>query len=191
MASRIVVAAALIATAFLSTPPTHAAPPATDTPATTADAFYRLYLKLKVMDVPNAKERAQFHPLLSPALETLLADADKAEAAYAKKTKNESPPLYEGDLFSSLVEGATDYKVGACDGDANRATCTIDLTSVDDIKTVTKWHDRLLLVHGDNGWRIDDLEYGGDWDFGPHGKLSDVLKDVVKESQETDEQKAD
>lgn len=191
MANRTFVAAALFAAAFLSTPTAHAAPPATDTPTATADAFYRLYIKLKVMDVPNAKERAQFRPLLSPALDAALADADKAEALYVKKTKNEAPPLYEGDLFSSLVEGATDYKVGACDGDASRSTCTIELTSVDDTKTITKWHDRLVLVHGDHGWRIDDLEYGGDWEFGPHGKLSDVLKDVVKESQEAEEEKPD
>ncbi len=166
--------------------PARAAPPATDTPAATAESFYRLYMQLKVMDVPSAKDRAQFHPLLSPSLEALLADAGKAETAYAKKTKNELPPLYEGDLFSSLVEGATGYKIGACEGDDQHATCTVELRSVDDTAHETKWRDRLVLIRAGHGWKVDDLAYGGDWDFGPHGTLRDILKDLVKESQEAD-----
>ena len=166
--------------------PVPAAAPADDTPATATNSFYHLYIQLKVMDVPSAKDRARFHPLLSPSLETLLADADKAEAAYAKKTRNDLPPLYEGDLFSSLVEGATDYKVGACEGNEQHATCTVELRSVDDTSHETKWRDRLVLIRVGHGWKVDDLAYGGDWDFGPHGTLRDVLKDLVKESREAD-----
>jgi hypothetical protein len=182
-----VVSSLLVTALFVVSAATPAlAAPATDTPAATANSFYRLYMQLKLMDVPNARERAQLRPLLSPALDAMLADADRAEAVYAKKTKNEAPPLYEGDLFSSLVEGATAYKVGACEGDAQNVACTIELTSVDDTAHETTWRDRLILVHAAQGWRIDDLEYGGDWEFGPHGRLSDVLKDVVKESQEAE-----
>lgn len=186
MVTRYMLGLAIALTVALAAAPAPAAPPPDNTPAAAAESFYRLYMQLKLMDIPTAKERAPFKPLLSSALEALLAEAEKAEATYAKKTKNESPPLYEGDLFSSLVEGATDYKIGACDGDDKRTVCTIDLVSVDDTKHETKWHDRLVLTHVGQVWKVDDLEYGGDWDFGPHGTLSDVLKDVVKESQESD-----
>jgi hypothetical protein len=182
---------AIILAAAVGPSSTLAAPPSTDTPSATADAFYRLYLDLKVMDVPNAKERTRLRPLITPALDALLADADKAEAAYAKKTRNESPPLYEGDLFSSLVEGATGYKVGACEGDPARTVCTIELRSVDDTQHETRWKDRLVLARGDHGWKIDDLDYGGDWEFGPHGTLRQVLQDVIKDSQDAEQEKPD
>ena len=38
-------------------------------------------------------------------------------------------------------------------------------------------------VSTDKGWRVDDIVYGGAWDFGNKGRLSDTLKAVVAESK--------
>ena len=56
--------------------------------------------------IPDAGARARLQPSLSPALNKLLSDAAAAQARFSAKIKD-SPPLIEGDLFSSLFEGAT------------------------------------------------------------------------------------
>ena len=50
---------------------------------------------------------------MSPALNKLLAEGAAAEARFAAKVKG-APPLIEGDIFTSLFEGATAWKLGAC-----------------------------------------------------------------------------
>ena len=98
------------------------------TPAAAARSFYDLYLKEKPRGVPDDVMREKFAPLISPALELALADANTAEKAHFVATKNEEPPLFEGDVFSSLFEGATSYKLGACAIESGKAYCDIDLT---------------------------------------------------------------
>jgi hypothetical protein len=46
------------------------------------------------------------------------------------------------------------------------------------------WHDRAILIQEDNKWVVDDLELLGEWQFGAKGKLSDILRNVVKEANE-------
>ena len=67
--------------------------------------------------IPGEAGRAKLAPYITPALEQLLAAGEAAEARYAKETNNQSPPIIEGDLFTSLFEGATAFKVGACKAD--------------------------------------------------------------------------
>lgn len=146
-------------------------------------AFYQAYLRLKLTGVPDAKQRAQLRPLVSPALDTALAAADAAEERYAKKTRKQVPPLVEGDLFTSLFEGASRFTVAACTGDAQRASCPVDFV-YQDAKggPETKWQDRVHVVKMAAGWRVDDVEYGGSWAFARRGRLSESLKAVVRQA---------
>jgi hypothetical protein len=161
---------------------------ATDTPEKAANAFYRVYMKSNKDGIPDAKGRAKFHPFISAALDKLLADGDKAEDAHYKATKNEEPPLVEGDLFTSNFEGTTSFKLGACKTVAKTSQCpaalVYDVKSENSKDTPAKWTDTVFLVMETGGWRVDDIAYGATWDFGNKGKLSDVLKDVVKEGKE-------
>jgi hypothetical protein len=144
-----------------------------------AKDFYAAYATLPKGGVPDAAGLAKLDSLITPALASLLAAAAKAEDAHAKATKNEEPPLIEGDLFSSLFEGASAASVGACKGDAQ---CAISLTYDDGKEKPVTWTDTAVVVSTDKGWRVDDIAYGGTWDFGNKGKLSDTLKAVVAES---------
>ena len=147
--------------------------------AATASGFYGVYKTFHPSDgVPSAAGRARYAPYVSPALENLLGDADGAEVRFAKANKG-SPPLIEGDLFTSLFEGATSLAVGACEGDDRTGHCTVNLEYVTAGEKPTKWNDTVYLVKSEAGWRVDDVAYGGTWVFGNKGRLSETLKQVI------------
>jgi hypothetical protein len=145
--------------------------------------FYTVHHATSQDGIPDAKTRAKYAPYISPALARMLADGDAAETRYAKNNKD-SPPLVEGDLFSPNFEGITSFKVGACD--AAKKTCALkghyaDAHPRKQDKPVD-WTDTVYLVNTPTGWKVDDIGFGGTWDFGNHGKLSDVLKAAIEDS---------
>jgi hypothetical protein len=153
----------------------------------TADGFYRAYSTFHPSDgIPDAKGRAKYEPYISPALDKLLTDGNSAEARFAKANKN-SPPLIEGDLFTSNFEGATSYKLGACTASDAKGSCKVTLTD-DPGKTTNpkdkpiSWTDTIYLVETPSGWRVDDVGYGGSWDFGNKGRMSETLASVIKDA---------
>ncbi|MBV9992754.1 MAG: hypothetical protein JOZ72_15850 [Alphaproteobacteria bacterium] len=154
--------------------------------AGTVAGFYAAYATFHPSDgIPDAKGRAKYAPFVSPSLEKLLADGARAEEAFAKANKG-SPPLLEGDLFTSNFEGATSYRLGACD--ATLKTCKVDLTYDDRSqnpkdKAVT-WTDTVHLAATQDGWRVDDIGYGATWAFGNKGLMRDTLASVIRNASE-------
>jgi hypothetical protein len=151
--------------------------------AKVATGFYEAYATFHPSDgIPDAKGRAKYQPFISPGLDQLLADGNRAEAAFAKANKD-SPPLIEGDLFTSNFEGASSYKVGACSANGSNGRCVVTL-GYDDrgqnakAKPLT-WTDTVYLAASPGGWRVDDIGYGGTWAFGNKGRLSDTLKGAI------------
>ena len=140
--------------------------------------FYGVYKTAHVSGIPGDEDRAKFARFLSPALEGLLKQAADAEARFLKANKD-SPPLIEGDVFSSLFEGASTVSVGDCSGDEATGTCAVALTYTDSLST-SAWTDTVYLVNTPAGWRIDDIGYGGKWEFGNKGRLSDTLRQAVR-----------
>jgi hypothetical protein len=162
------------------------------TPEAVAKAFYRTYFRQHVYDIPDAAHSAAFKPLFTTELFSLLVLAEQGEVRYAKKNAKEpAPPLFEGDLFSSMVEGATSVTHISCERQPKTAVCTTTLHRLEQTRTKGQvkdddftWKDRLLLVRTAAGWRIDNLEYGLNGDFGPKGDIKKVLNDVDKLSRE-------
>jgi hypothetical protein len=156
--------------------------------AKAADGFYAAYATFHPSDgIPDSSGRARYAPLISPALEKLLTQGSGAEQKFAKANKD-SPPLIEGDLFTSNFEGATSYKVGACKGDAKTGLCTAALI-YDDRKDSPKdkpltWNDTVYLVATPSGWRVDDVGYGASWEFGNKGKLSETVRSAIANASE-------
>lgn len=161
------------------------------TPEAAATAFYRTYTRAHVLDIPDAKHRGAWKPVMSDALFALLVAGDEAEQRWADKNKKEpAPPLYEGDLFSSMVEGGAKFDGAACETAGDKSVCTVSLhvtgKNRDGKRETFRWHDKLDLVRTPAGWRVDDLEYGNTGDFGPKGRLSEQLKWVDQESRKND-----
>src|SRR5579859_7925574 len=114
----------LVSSAAVLTPQAWAA----DDPAAAANEFYAVYQGQHAQGgIPDATVRLRFSPVLSPRLNKQLADAAAAQGRLTAKVKNAVPPMLEGDIFSSLFEGATAWKVGACQTSAKTASCGVAL----------------------------------------------------------------
>lgn len=148
--------------------------------AKAATGFYEAYMTLHPSDgVPDAAVRAKFAPLVSRALDELFAQAREAEDRFAKATRYQSPPLVEGDLFTPNFEGASSFRIAACAFDARGGHCAVSLTYDDRKNKPVSWTDTVYLVDTPMGWRVDDIAYGGSWDFGNRGRLTTTLKDAI------------
>lgn len=149
-----------------------------------ASAFYDVYIKLRPSGVPPKEQIEQFKGVISADLNALLRGAAEAEAAYFAATHGESPPLVEGDLFTSLFEGAESYGVGQCEKQKAETACLVELTHGDIGGSSTfKWKDRVFVVRENDGWVVDDVEFLGDWQFMHKGRLKELLKEIVEEAK--------
>lgn len=183
MIKRIVLALAFIAAA---TVPARARDDSGDM-AKTASGFYTAVLALPQGGIPDAKARKTLEPFLSPGLDRLLIGGEQAEAAYAKQTKNEVPPLLEGDIFTSMFEGATAFKVGTCAAHGAKAECAIALTYDSPGDPPQHWTDAVVLVQTPSGWRVDDVDFGGNWPFANKGTLKENLTFAIHNASGGDE----
>ena len=152
-------------------------------PAAAASGFYTAYLSLKQGGIPDAKARKSLEPFLSPALDRLIVEGEKAEASYAALTKNEVPPLLEGDIFTSMFEGATAFRVGDCAAHGAKADCSVSLTYESPGDKPQRWSDTAVLVQTASGWRVDDIDFGGNWPFANKGTLKENLTFAIHNAQ--------
>jgi hypothetical protein len=161
---------------------------ASESPPAVHDAavgFYRAVLAGSHRGVPSSKDRGRLAPHLTPALAELLGRADATERDYRDATHGEVPPLVEGDLFSSLFEGPTGFEVTACAATETGASCDVELRyEPPGDAEKTHWRDRVLLVKSDRGWLVDDVAYGGEWEFMHKGTLRSVLASAIRDGSE-------
>ncbi len=147
-------------------------------------AFYKIYLKVQPSGVPHEKEQKKFRPHISASLGKLLEEAGEVEQKYYRATKGEVPPLVEGDLFTSLFEGAAAFKVLSCAGKTAAGSCLVQFIYVDPgDKSSFKWKDRVFLIKESRGWLVDDIEFLGDWQFMHKGRLKNILRKVIDEGK--------
>jgi len=150
--------------------------------------FYAAYSTFHPSDgIPDAAGRARYMPYISDRLERLLAEGAAAEDNFNKANKD-SPPLLEGDIFTSNFEGATSFAPGMCKASGRTGRCTVNLV-YDDVRDNPKdkpvhWSDTVDLVETANGWRVDDIEYGASWAFANKGTLSATLTHAIADSSE-------
>lgn len=154
-------------------------------PDQTVNKFYGVYLKLHSFGIPTEQERAQYSPYLSPELSELLKRAKEAEQEHEASTKGEEPPLVEGDIFTSLFEGANSYSIASCESKDASGLCVVDFKYLNPgDKSDFKWKDKVYLVRRNGSWAVDDIEYLGDWQFMHKGRLKDLLKEVIEYGKE-------
>jgi hypothetical protein len=96
--------------------------------------------------------------------------ADLARALSAPS----APAVDAGNVFSGLYEGHTSYVVHEAKQDGDTARVQLDFTNVD-LKPAVQWTDTLVLIRQAPSWRVHDLRYGANWDFGYRGSLRAVL----------------
>jgi hypothetical protein len=142
-------------------------------------AFYDVYMKVRPSGVPTKEEQPEFKKVISTGLAGLL---DEAFTSEEKNTFRETK--IEGDLFSSLDQGALSYKTLECETEKVPATCMVELTNVDDRnKANFTWKDRVFLVREGDRWVVDDIEFLGDRPYMHKGRLKDVLRQIIEEAK--------
>jgi hypothetical protein len=185
----------LFALALAATPAAAQAPTAPGDPAAAVNAFYAVYAPQRAQGggIPDATERLRFQPVLSPRLNKQLVEAARAQARLTAKVKNAVPPMLEGDIFSSLFEGATAWKVGTCQqsgqGNNKAARCTVALSYTPPPpppgrkpEKPANWTDTVMLAMTPQGWKVDDVIYDAGFAFGNTGRLSAMLNMVIASS---------
>ena len=114
--------------------------------------------------IPDATARARLAAFLSPAPEQAAGRCARRPRRASRQDQGFLPPLIEGDLFSSLFEGATPVQArapAAATAKARRAArASLAPMPVPRQKPVN-WTDTLLLVNTPQGWKVDDIAYDG------------------------------
>lgn len=147
---------------LLLAPPAAAQGSSSATQAT--NRFYRTYLKLKILGLPNAEQMKTLTPLITPDLNDLFEAARKTQAQFIKDHPDEKPPWADGDLFTSLFEGAQSFRLGRPTANGDRVEVPVHLTYHQGGST-TRWSDVIVLVRDKNRWLVSDILLKGEWAF--------------------------
>lgn len=148
--------------------------------ARVTEGFYTAVLALDQDGIPDAKAQAKLAPYISHGLAQRLADGAAAEHRYAALTKLQAPPLLNGNIFTSSFEGATSFKLGHCERQGAQARCKIALVYSDHDRKPRRWTDTAVLVQTEKGWRLDNIDYGGQWPSSNKGTLRGNLSFAIQ-----------
>ena len=129
-----------------------------------ANRFYRTYLKLKILGLPNSEQMKALTPLITADLNDLFETARKTQAKFIQDHPDEKPPWADGDLFTSLFEGAQSFRLGRPTANGDRAEVPVHLTYHQGGST-TRWSDVIVLVRDKKRWLVSDILLKGEWAF--------------------------
>jgi len=136
--------------------------------------FYRATIAGHVTGAPTAAQLTTLAPYLSDTLRALLVSARKRNEADAARAPDEKPSFADGDLFSSLFEGPNAVEVLTDSARGPDRVASVRMTNGAANPPVT-WIDHVVLIHQRGRYVIDDVEYGGQWDFASKGTLRSTL----------------
>lgn len=139
-----------------------------------ATRFYRTYLKLKMNGLPDDEQYKVLSPLLSSDLRRLFEAARIKQDKAFKEHPDEKPPWADGDLFTSLHEGATSFRLGTPKRRGKYRDVPVSL-AYRGRRSVSRWEDTLALIRTPAGWRVWDIKLNGDWQFKNGPSLRGVL----------------
>jgi hypothetical protein len=147
--------------------------------------FYDWRFKAQFTGVPEASMLKKASRFLSPELSCLLDRARDYRDRFAKKFPTDKPLFIEGDMFTSMFEGANRYVLeSASVKDKNGLTADVAVHLFHDQGAQigkVGWRDHILLQYKKPQWRITDIVYGGGFDFGNSGSLRQNLLDELSQ----------
>lgn len=143
-------------------------------PETFANQFYQKYLELNVRGLPDEKELKLLSPYLNEDLRKLFEKARLEQKRFIDEKPTEKTPWIEGDMFTSLFEGAQTFKIGEVKTRGIYTDVNVNLEYKESGET-SRWTDTLVLVKTKQGWRVWDILLNGDWQFKNGSNLRQVL----------------
>ncbi len=100
----------------------------------------------------DTKYSRKLEELVKKSRETEKLDKEKIEKSNSPTDK---PRLIEGEIFTSLEEGYSSYKIVKIDADHKQASAIIEFHNENFKET---WKDSLILLN-ENGWKLDNVYY--------------------------------
>ena len=137
--------------------------------------FHQMHARFAGRGLPDLAAMNAYNAFLCPALSASLAEARAKQAAFIVAHPGDKPPLAEGDLFTSLFEGADSAKALDVVADGEGARVTVALARGVG-PGATRWRDELVLQRDGGIWCVADVAYGGSWPFANKGRLGDMLR---------------
>jgi hypothetical protein len=161
-------------------PPANRVEPRAFDPMVAAQTLIDRIEALEISGLPDDAQMQALAPLLAPELREAFEVARAWQRGEIERMQREGsedkPPFVEGDLFSSLFEGAQSSRVLSVTGDDARSVAQIERGYGSAADRVA-WRDRAILRRAGDGWLLVDIEYGGDWAFqAGSGSLAQTLK---------------
>jgi|GEM_PF-568978 len=96
----------------------------------------------------------RLYQLITAAKET---EKRSRESIRKSKTPTDKPILVEGEIFASLYEGYTGWKILGKKQTADTVWVTVEFTHKDYQQT---WQDQLVCVKEKTKWKLDNVLYG-------------------------------
>lgn len=144
------------------------------TPTDAVMQFYTMRDAIGVQGAPTPKELAALRPFIADTLARGLAFADSVRESDKRRAPDEKPAYVEGDLFSSVFEGSTSFRVMPTT--STSAPYVVPVAFADErAKPAVRWVDTAIVILERGRLVVQDVRYGGTWDFANKGKLLDQL----------------
>lgn len=117
-----------------------------------------------IQGLPNDEQLRRIAPHVSPGLVAAFRQAAIMRDREAAANPDEKPPFVEGDLFSSLTEGATSWKLGKSDTPPGVLPSIEVLQGYKDQQGNSEdWVDKYVFLPHNGTWILEDILMGGEW----------------------------
>lgn len=144
-------------------------------PVEKAEDFYQKIISARVRGLPSPEAMSDFAPLLSQAMQQAIEQARTRQQARIAAHPDEKPEFIEGDLFTSLFEGPTGVESARVKKAGDLVAVEVSFVHGTRDNQPSRWKDVALLRCEQGDWRVDDVHFGGSWDFAPKGSLRSAL----------------
>ena len=126
--------------------------------------------------LPSSESMLTLAPLMSASMRAAIEKARVRQQAFIAAHPDEKPDFIEGSLFTSLFEGPSALESAAAVANDDSAVVEVGFVHAQAGAETFRWKDQALLRCEEGRWRLDDVRYGGDWDFAPKGQLKQALE---------------
>jgi hypothetical protein len=144
--------------------------------AQAARDFYARIMDDASSGLPSSESMAKLAPLMTSSMRAAVEKARVRQQAFIVAHPDEKPDFIEGSLFTSLFEGPTALESATATVDGDDAVIDVGFVHAESGAQPFRWKDQALLLCEQGRWRLDDVRYGGDWDFASKGQLKQALE---------------
>lgn len=157
-------------------------------PLSVVKEFYDWRFNTPFTGIPEKATLSAAESFLGQDLICMLDVARDYRNRFAKKIPTDKPPFIEGDIFTSLFEGANRFTEESMKVNGEKAVVRLHFYHDRGAKKdKAGWRDTVSLQLKNQQWRIKDIQYGGKFDFGNNGSLrQNLLEELSQDNRELD-----